>query len=623
MPHTVSFADLSLSVSIETDPPLDGFDLATPEPGTDGLFEWQIEHTALDGEGLLVGWSLRRCDGAPFDLVGCTVTTGVPAVDVHRAFVPVLHEAIGKRDLISLPWGVDERTFTSWSFPLIALLNRDDDNRFCMAFMDHVHTAHVRQSCYDEDARVELERAPLRTTEWRDGIYLSRAPRHVFDEVRAFARTYDRFHRIELAGVPDAAWDPVWCSWYGIKTDVDADCIRGMAPLLAAWGFGSIIVDAGWFVPGRFDEEAGLHAVDETKFPDMAGLAREVQARGLKFILWCAPLSHVREIDHPFVRAHLFHPEGQEHPDDFLCARCPQVRAYAARTLAHLMRSHGIDGLKIDSVDPYRERSALPCRASHTHDIVDYGEAVQALLADIHRAVTDVRADALIEFRMNYSTLATRPYATSHRTQDAPFDFDHIRRMCTRLRSWILDPEAGRAGNVAAHTDPAYWLPEEPVENVARFMASLITSAVPMLSMDLRALPAEHQRLIRAWLDFYRRHRDLLLFGQHRVLGADPHHSLFSVHRGEEALWGVFTPDIPGHFALPSSAVRRLWILNGGSRQRLYCRIDGWECREVQTRICDRALAEQQSLTVTVEGGTVRLDLDIEIGGAVELTAPA
>ena len=63
-------------------------------------------------------------------------------------------------------------------------------------------------------------------------------------------------------------------------------------------------------------------------------------------------------------------------------------------------------------------------------------------------AAKTVRADALLEFRMNYTNLVTRSFATSHRAQDSPLDFDHIRRMCTRLKSYMINPEAGRQGNL-------------------------------------------------------------------------------------------------------------------------------------------------------------------------------
>ena len=624
MPHTFDFAGLKLAVSIETDPPIEGFDPVSPGQGGGGLYEWRTEVTAPDPDTRLLGWSLRRRDGAPFEVVSCTVSTGVPAIDLHRVFVPALYEAIGKRDLISLPWGVEERTFATWSFPFIALLNRDDVNRFCIGFMDHVRAADIRQSCYDEDAAVELSRPSSRppsggtasTCRGRRAISSTRcAPSPA--STTAFTR----------CGSPGRPRPP------GTRSGVPGTGSRGTSTPVtsSAWrrcsgtgGSGRSSSTTAGSCATTSTRRRGTTPRTRASSPTWPGWPGRVQEAGLRILLWCAPIFRLGEISgEPFVAEHLFHPQGQEHPEQFLCPRSPRVRAYAARMVGHLLRIYPVDGLKIDFIDPLRELASRPCQAAHEHDIDDCGEAVQALLAEMHRSITAVRPDALIEFRMNYSTLATRPFATSHRAQDAPFDTDHIRRMCTRLRSYILDPGAGREGNVAPHTDPAYWLPEEPVENVARFMASLVTSAVPMLSMDLRALPEEHRRLVRAWLAWYREHRDLLLFGRHRVLGADAHHSLFSVHKGEEALWGIFTPDAPGVFELPSPQVRRLWILNGSSRGRLCCRLEGWRAERPEVRIRDRFLGVQQDLQLPVDHGAATLDIEVEIGGALELIAQA
>ena len=626
MRYDTLFNGIPLQVTLAADPPLD--DRRCDGPGTwaDDRYECTIAETPLGPRSRLLTWRLRRVDGAPFAVTECTVTAAVPGLDLHRVFVPVLHEAIGKRDLISLPWSVEETTFTTWSFPFIAALNRFDRNRFCMGFMDHVHAAETRHQCYDEDPAMELRRvggpALGRTGIWEETLYLSCEDRPVFDEVRAFSRAYDAVHEVCLPPAPPSVWEPVWCSYYGIKNDVDADYIRAMAPLLAAWGVGNLIVDAGWFDDDAFDPDTGHYTADRRKFPDLEGLVAEVQSQGLRILLWCAPLFRIGGLpDVPFVREYRFRPEDRE--ESFLCPRCRPVREYAWRTVTHLMRTYGCDGLKIDFIDALRDRAALPCTAAHEHDIEDYGEAVHDLLRGIYEAATSVRPDALLEYRMNYSTLVTRPFATSHRAQDAPFDPDHIRRMCTRLKSYILDPGAGRRGNVAVHTDPAYWLPEESPENVARFMASLVTSAVPMLSMDLRALPAEHERITRAWLGFYRRHRDLLLFGAQRILSADAHHSLFSVHLHNEILWGAFTPTFPGRLELPAAGIRRMWILNGSAREDLFARLEGVEGERLLARVCDRGLEQTATLELPVTRGVAVLDLTVEIGGVVELILAA
>ncbi len=258
----------------------------------------------------------------------------------------------------------------------------------------------TRHSCYDEDANMSLQRlfdpAPRETSVWEETLYLSCEDRPVFDE----------WHKVALPPAPPSVWEPIWCSWYGVKNDVDADYIRSMVPVLKEWGIGNIIVDAGWFKGDGFDPDTGHYIPDTSKFPDLKGLVAEVQSAGLTILLWCAPLFNISDLaDVPFIKAHRFQAADSDEANNFLCPHCPAVRQYAWRTVKHLMQTYGCNGLKIDFIDPLRDRASLPCTADHEHDIADYGEAVYDLLQG------------------------------SHRAQDAPFDPDHIRRICTRLKS--------------------------------------------------------------------------------------------------------------------------------------------------------------------------------------------
>ncbi|MFH1573316.1 MAG: hypothetical protein ABIG68_04995 [Acidobacteriota bacterium] len=619
------FKDIPLTVSLNTDPELAGLDLMAEGEREVAGYACSTRIVPLDRESQLISWRIRRLDGGKFRVVDFKVNASVPGLDLHRMFVPVLHEGIGKLDRISLPWSIRERTFTSWSFPLIAALNRADENRFCMGFMDHVRTAEMTQNCYDEDARMGLRRVydeePLETTLWEETLYLSCSGRHLFDELRAFARAYDQVQQPVLCQTPPAAWEPVWCSWYGIKNEVNAGYILGMAPLLKAWGFGSVIIDAGWFVRDGFDEDTGHYVPDEGKFPDLRGMIEAVQAQGLGVLLWCAPLFRLEGVaEQPFIRRNLLEPDGAPQKPFTLCPRVGAVRDYVRRMVGHLMQAYGADGLKIDMIDALKGPENHRCTADHEHDIESYGAAMHVLFKEIHDAVKAVRPDALIEFRMNYSNPVTRSFATSHRAQDAPYDFDHIRRMCTRLKSYMINPELGEEGNVAVHTDPAYWLPQESAENVARFMSSLVTSGVPMLSMDLRSLPEEHGLIVRAWLGFFGQHRDLLLFGAHRALSADPHYSIFSVHREKQVLWGIFTGYVPGELPVPGKGIRQLWLLNGSAQSRLFTRLPGVEGEGCRARIYDRGLGLTRTEELAIRGGILLLDVEIEVGGAIEIT---
>ncbi len=615
--------DVPFKIVLDSDADFDGVNMLDPESIVDPGFKLTVDTEVPDRRTRLIHWRLLRTDGAPFKVRGFSVEASVPAIDLHRMWVPVLNESIGKSDLISLPWGISSRTFASWSFPFIAALSRQDVNRFAMGFMDHVNLAEATHSCYDEDARIGLKRlyeeGPLETNLWEETLYVSRIPNHLFDQIRHFTRNYDRIHQHQLCETPPAAWKPVWCTWYGIKENITADYVLENIPHLVEMGFGSVILDAGWWIDGYVEEATGHYKANE-KFSDMKGMAKRLQKEGLRLLLWCGPLYRLDKIrDHPFIAEYLQKSDYLGEDDLFLCPRCQPVHDYVAGMVEHLMQEYGIDGLKIDFIDAFEDRLSYPCQAGHEHAYATYGEVMHALLRTLHASAKVVRSDALLEFRMNYSNLITRSYATNHRAQDSPLDFDHIRRMCTRLRSYMMDPEAGREGNVAVHADPAWWQPHERAENVACFMSSLVTSAVPMLSTDLRALEGEHRQIVKAWLEFYNQNTDLLMFGRHRVLSTDPHHSIFSIHRDAGAVIGLYTNTLPGRLEVPDVGVQRIWIVNGSAQNHLFARLDGLPQGDVTVKRYGRTLRLQESSNLPVTSGAVLLDMPLEVGGALEV----
>ena len=211
MEYSAPILGVPLKFTLDTEPALAQFDLLVPVH-EDECFEWRSEVTPLDQDSQLIKWRLRRRDGKPLKVLGFKVAAAVPVLDIHRIFVPVLHGGVGKLDLISLPWSVQERTFPSWSFPLIAALSRQDENRFCLGLMDHVRGAQAFHTCYDKAADLGLcrlfDELPLETSLWEETLYVSRVQRHILDEVRAFSRAYDAVNKPTLHPAPAAAWEP-------------------------------------------------------------------------------------------------------------------------------------------------------------------------------------------------------------------------------------------------------------------------------------------------------------------------------------------------------------------------------------------------------------------------------
>ena len=63
-----------------------------------------------------------------------------------------------------------------------------------------------------------------------------------------------------------------------------------------------------------------------------------------------------------------------------------------------------------------------------------------------------------------------------------------------------------------------------------------------------------------------------------------------------------------------------MWILNGSAQERIYSRLVGVEAECLGLRVYNRALEEVSGAELQIEDGRVVLDIEVEVGGAVELS---
>ena len=166
--------------------------------------------------------------------------------------------------------------------------------------------------------------------------------------------------------------------------------------------------------------------------------------------------------------------------------------------MERVMREGELDGLKVDFLDSIAPSLREPA-----------GRIVMEFIRSLVRRVRTVKPDALLEFRQPYSNCCMIPYGTQFRAGDVPFDYLENFRRIASIRLCMGD-------RVPVHADPAYWHPEESIVNVARHMIAAI-AAVPMLSMKLAELSADHTQVVRHFLDFYREHRPTLNLGRWRI----------------------------------------------------------------------------------------------------------
>ncbi len=64
-----------------------------------------------------------------------------------------------------------------------------------------------------------------------------------------------------------------------------------------------------------------------------------------------------------------------------------------------------------------------------------------------------------------------------------------------------------------------------------------------------------------------------------------------------------------------------MWILNGSGQGKIYSRLTGVEGERLVAKVYDRALEEKGNIELAVDDGAVVLDIEVDVGGVLELSS--
>ncbi|MFI6417495.1 glycoside hydrolase family 36 protein [Streptomyces sp. NPDC050842] len=357
--------------------------------------------------------------------------------------------------------------------------------------------------------------------------------------------------------LPDTARLPVYSTWYAFNQDVTAEAVEAQAGPAAALGCGVLILDDGWqrFGNGRGYAGCGDWEPDPAKFPDLAGHVARVRDRGLRYLLWVAPLLLGPEADCHDHWASAAPVPATVPGASVLDPRRPDVRRHVVDLCVSLVREYGVDGLKLDFLDE---------AAVYAGDGAgDVGRAMTVLLTEVRRALEAVRPELLLELRQPYVGPGMTPFGNMLRSYDCPAD-------ATANRVRTLDTSLLAVGG-AVHSDMVMWSRSAPVETVARQLIGAL-HAVPQLSVRLDEVPPEHLATVRFWLGRWLLHRELLLDGDVEPGRPDELYPLVVAARGEECLVSVHGDRV---VELDFAAYRGFHLVNGSDRDRLMVEVTG------------------------------------------------
>ena len=411
-------------------------------------------------------------------------------------------------------WGEHESDLAH-NHPYVAYVGQDDANRLAFAYSETLRNVKVRSGVHEADASITAELEYFTVPE---------APRNGYETFLRIDRRTKPYHEVAAEAMawletfpenrpcvaPEAAFDPLYSSWYAFHHDVSERKIAAELREAAKDGMKVVILDDGWQALGDLGYGgSGDWEVDTAKFPDMKRHVDEAHALGLKYMVWLsAPFcGHATKAFKRFKGKFLC--ESSHWKDVAIFdPRFPEVREYLVGAFVRMVRDYGLDGLKIDFIDcfgTYGKGDPAPAENYAGRDLKTVPEAIDRLLVETKAKLDEIRPGALVEFRQAYVGPAIRKYGNMLRASDCPADAIENRRRTVALR--IL------SGRTAVHADMLAWSPNDTPEEAARQILAVLFSTI-QYSMRLNDLAPEYREMMRHWIGFTQRHREALLKGR-------------------------------------------------------------------------------------------------------------
>jgi len=450
--------------------------------------------------------------------------------------------------------------------PVYAIFNDSNRNRLTISCDEFYRYVETKLGCREEECRIygemsffTMPEAPISEYE----MTLCFDTRDLFwsDAVTEGIGWISESKGIKACNVPDAAFEPLYSSWYQFHQNVFADQIEAECEIAAQLGMKTIIIDDGWQTDDNNKGYAycGDWQVSKNRFPDMPAHVRKVQDMGIRYLMWYSvPFMGYKSANYERFRGKYLYniPRLQT---SVLDPRFPEVRDYLCDIYVTAMKEWGIDGFKLDFIDKFAIDGTDPAVAEDYagRDIKSVPEAVDVLMKEVVKRLSAINPDVLIEFRQSYIGPGIRQYGNMMRAGDCPGDLHGNRSRTTNIRLG--------AGESAVHADMLIWNNVETTESAARPIISTLFTVI-QYSVMLREIAPEHREMIRHWLNFSQEHKNALLHGWFRPYHPEALYPVIESGDDKERIIAVYTE---GFTAEVADSSLETWIVNSTGAEGL------------------------------------------------------
>ncbi len=392
-------------------------------------------------------------------------------------------------------------------------------------------------------------------------------------------------------GAGAALWEPVYSTWYAYHQNLDSKTLLEELAAAKEFGMTAVIIDDGWQTE---DSERGYaHCGDwqPKKLGNMSRFVKDVHMLGMKCILWYSVpfIGRYTNVWERF-KDRTLNKLDPKHPWCILDPRYPEVREYLLSLYESAVREWDIDGLKLDFINNMQltEDSHEP---NEEMDYTSLEDAICALLAEVQKRLTAVKADIVFEFRQPYTGPAMSRCGGIQRAADCPLD-----AMKNRVETTDLRLLAGE--KTAVHSDMLMWDYNASAETAALQLINVMFS-VPQISVRLAELSKPHRSMLKFYLGLWKRYRECFISGKLRAYNPEIGYSLISGEAGNKTAAAAYVKNCMEIKKSYSEIV----FINGSWDDRLY--IENYGCGiEIKCKIYDCTGNLTEETHVLLKNGT-------------------
>ena len=424
---------------------------------------------------------------------------------------------------ITPDWGMrKENSRTASGIPLFSAYNKQNDNRITVALSDPMNPTTLAAGIIEETGRLKVQidlfsQLCPATKEYQVIIRVDKTQRPFYKSIME-AREWWKSLGYKCAYVPEYAKLPMYSCWYSFHQRTIADEIVEECKLAKEYGMDTVIVDDGWQTDDNSRGYAfcGDWEICKEKIPDMKNMVDRIHDLGMKFIIWFSvPFVGCKSKNYERFKGKFLRYRA-DCSTAVLDPRFKEVREFLTDIYANYVEAYGWDGLKLDFIDSFMLEDISP-KNYEDMDTVSIEEGVEMLLSDVTERLKKINPDIMLEFRQSYVGPAISKYGNIFRAMDCPADPIYNRLLTLNLRL--------TSDETAVHSDMLMWNNKDTNESVM-YQLLAVMFAVPQISVMIENITDDHRKILKAYLDFWKNHRDILLNGELSVCGIEANYTM-------------------------------------------------------------------------------------------------